>query len=126
MFKDQHPSSLARLQAGPFPARRVLVLALATTLSLIGGCASSPNDPSGSISINVKPGDTGTCATSPCQVSLQMPPGSGSNEVTANQVKVGTYPAGQTVNLGNYWNTQRLDIVGANVPPTYVYIPRQL
>jgi hypothetical protein len=101
-------------------------LAFSAFLLLVGGCASSPNDPSGSISITVKPGDTGTCATSPCQVSLQMPPGSGSYEVTGNQVKIGTYPAGQTVNLGSYWNTQRFDIVGANVPPTYVYIPRQL
>ncbi|MCO5760630.1 MAG: hypothetical protein EP309_09765 [Gammaproteobacteria bacterium] len=100
-------------------------LALSAFLLLVGGCASSPNDPSGSISITVKPGDTGTCATSPCQVSLQMPPGSGSYEVTGNQVKIGTYPAGQTVNLGSYWNTQRFDIVGANVPATYVYIPRQ-
>lgn len=104
---------------------RMTSLAFSAFLLLVGGCASSPNDPSGSISITVKPGDTGTCATSPCQVSLQMPPGSGSYEVTGNQVKIGTYPAGQTVNLGSYWNTQRFDIVGANVPATYVYIPRQ-
>lgn len=130
MSQDPSHPALARAQAA-FSLTRggltpVLGFALATALALVGGCASSPNDPSGSISITVKPGDTGTCATSPCQVSLQMPPGSGSYEVTGNQVKIGTYPAGQTVNLGNYWNTQRFDIVGANVPATYVYIPRQL
>ena len=130
MPKEPSHPSLARAPAASAPIGwgqvLVLGLALATTLALLGGCASSPNDPSGSISITVKPGDTGTCATSPCQVSLQMPPGSGSYEVTGNQVKIGTYPAGQTVNLGNYWNTQRIDVVGANVPPAYVYIPRQL
>lgn len=105
----------------------LMIPGLATTLATtVVGCASSPNDPTGAISITVKPGDTGTCDTSPCQVSLVMPPGSGSYEVTGNQVKVGTYPAGQTVNLGSYWDTQRFDVVGAKVPPVYVYIPKKI
>ena len=53
-------------------------------------------------------------------------PGKGSFEVTGNEVKVGTFPAGQTVNLGGYWSSQKFAIVGAGVPPVYVYIPSDM
>ncbi len=101
--------------------------ALASLLAALalGGCASSANYPTGVISITVKPGDTGTCESAPCQVNLVMPPGTGSYEVTGNEVRVGTYPAGQTVNLGGYWDSQKFEIVGAKVAPVYVYVPRQ-
>ncbi len=112
----------------PSPPRRAtpaVAASLATLLATLalGGCASSANFPTGAISITLKPGDTGTCITAPCQVSLEMPPGQGSYEVTGNQIRVGTYPAGQTVNLGGYYDSQRFDIVGAHVAPAYVYIP---
>jgi len=89
-------------------------LASLLTALALGGCASSAT---GVISITVKPGDTGTCESAPCQVKLVMPPGTGSYEVTGNEVRVGTYPAGQTVNLGGYWDSK--------VAPVYVYVPRQ-
>jgi hypothetical protein len=114
-----HPTT--RPVAAPTTRRWAAVLA---ALSL-GGCASSANNPTGVISITVKPGDTGTCESSPCQVSLIMPPGNGTFVVTGNEVKVGSFPAGQTVNLGGYWNSQAFKIVGAGVPPAYVYIPAQ-
>jgi hypothetical protein len=91
----------------------------------IAACSSTANDPTGVIAVTVKPGDTGTCDTSPCQVSLVMPPGTGSFEVTGNEVRVGTFPAGQTVNLGGYYASQAFKIVGADVPPAYVYIPQE-
>ncbi len=100
----------------PWSAAALAALALA-------GCASSPHDPTGVISITVKPGDTGTCESTPCQVRLVMPPGTGSFEVTGNEVRVGTFPAGQTVNLGGYWHSQKFAIVGAGVKPAYVYVP---
>ena len=103
-----------------WPAAGRLAPALAAIA--LGACASSPNDPTGVISITVKPGDTGTCESTPCQVSLIMPPGNGSFVVTGNQVKVGTFPAGQTVNLGGYWQSQKFAIVGAGVKPAYVYV----
>lgn len=78
---------------------------------------------SGSNAIKVAPGETGNCATSPCQVTLQMPPGEGSYEVTGNQVLIGTYPAGQAVNLGNYFESQAFEVKGAGVKKAYVYIP---
>jgi len=99
---------------------RFAIGALATLV--LAACASSPNDPTGVISITVKPGDTGTCESTPCQVNLVMPPGQGNFEVTGNEVKVGSFPAGQTVNLGGYWQSQKFAIVGAGVPPAYVYI----
>jgi hypothetical protein len=46
--------------------------------------------------------------------------------VTGNEVRIGSYPAGQTVNLGQYFSSQAFKIVGANVRPAYVYIPQDL
>ena len=103
----------------------VRALAIALPGIFIAACASTANQPSGAIAVTVKPGDTGTCDTSPCQVSLVMPAGTGSFEVTANEVRVGNFPAGQTVNLGEYFAPQAFKIKGANVPPAYVYIPQE-
>ena len=112
-----HPGRATRVGAGALTS---LLAALA-----LGGCASSADFPTGAIAITLKPGDTGSCITAPCQVSLVMPPGQGSYEVTGNQVRVGTYPAGQTVNLGGYYESQKFVIVGAKVAPAYVYVPNQ-
>lgn len=44
--------------------------------------------------------------------------------MTANQVRFGTYPAGQVVSLGSLWHSsQAIEIQGANVPKAYAYIP---
>jgi len=112
----------------PYPAARPGARPLAAVIAALAlaGCASSANQPTGVISITVKPGDTGTCETTPCQVRLVMPPGTGSFEVTGNEVRVGTFPAGQTVNLGGYWSSQKFAIVGAGVPPAYVYVPSDM
>lgn len=94
--------------------------------ALMAGCASSgDNSISGFDKLTLAPGDTGTCLTSPCQVYLKMPPGTGSYEVTANEVRVGTFPAGQTVSLGSFWQSQGFIIRGMNVPQAYAYIPAQ-
>jgi hypothetical protein len=54
-----------------------------------------------------------------------MPAGTGSFEVTANEVRVGDFPAGQTVSLGEYYASQAFKVKGAGVPPAYVYIPQE-
>ncbi|MGB5833312.1 MAG: hypothetical protein WBG92_15150 [Thiohalocapsa sp.] len=95
-------------------------MSLATVPAIAG------NSVSGSNAITVKPGDTGTCALSPCLVTLEMPPGDGSYEVTGNQIRVGTYPAGKTVRLGNFFDSQAFAIKGADVPKAYVYILKGL
>lgn len=95
----------------------------AAVSALLGGCAAPGNSVQGFDQVTLAPGDTGTCISSPCQVLLKMPPGSGTFEVTANQVRVGTYAAGQVVSLGSFWQSQAFEIQGANVPKAYAYIP---
>jgi hypothetical protein len=116
---------MSNLLTHPQPPHHALWRTLPATLAalVLTACSGFANQPTGVISITVKPGDTGTCESAPCQVKLVMPPGKGSYEVTGNEVRVGTFPAGQTVNLGGYWSSQKFAIVGAGVPPVYVYIP---
>jgi hypothetical protein len=112
------------IQTNRASAAKVRRLLLAVTVvATIGGCAGGiQEDPSGANAVTVKPGQTANCATSPCQISLVMPAGSGSYEVSGNSVTIGTYPAGETVNLGNYFESQALEVIGADVPKAYVYI----
>jgi hypothetical protein len=114
------------IQTNRASADKVHHLFLAVTVAAaIGGCAGGiQEDPSGANAVTVKPGQTANCATSPCAISLVMPAGSGSYEVTSNSVTIGTYPAGETVNLGNYYQSQALAVEGADVPKAYVYIDR--
>jgi len=105
--------------------RQGLWLISAIVLSVLTACASSGDQVSGAVQVTIKPGDTANCDSSPCQVSLQMPPGSGTYEVTGNETKIGDFPAGETVSLGNLWESNAIKVVGANVPTAYVYIPSQ-
>jgi hypothetical protein len=94
-------------------------------IGLVSGCASTGKHVQGWDKVVLSPGDTGNCNSSPCMVYLKMPPGQGSYEVTGNEVRIGTYPAGQTAFLGSFWSSQGIQIKGMNVPQTYVYIPVQ-
>jgi hypothetical protein len=99
-----------------------LISALA--VSVLSACASSGGDHvTGVMAVTIKPGDTANCDSSPCQVSFQMPPGSGTYEVTGNQVKIGDFPAGETVSLGGLDESNAIKVIGADVPTAYVYIP---
>ncbi|MFY9973272.1 MAG: hypothetical protein WAK53_03365 [Chromatiaceae bacterium] len=93
--------------------------------ALLTGCASSGSDVTGFDQVTLAPGDTGTCDSSPCQVYLKIPSGSGSYEVTANEVRVGSFPGGQTASLGSFWQSQAFEIRGMDVPKAYAYIPQQ-
>jgi hypothetical protein len=97
----------------------------AGALFLLAGCAAPGTSVSGFDKLTLAPGDTGNCDSSPCQVLLKMPPGSGSFQVTGNEIPVGTYPAGQVADLGSFWQSQAFEIKGANVPKAYAYIPNQ-
>jgi len=97
--------------------------ALLSALALIAGCAGTEGFPSGAMTVTVKPGDTGNCAISPCRILLEMPPGEGEYRVTGNEITLGTYPAGKTVNLGGFYRPQAIEIQGAGVPRAFVYIP---
>jgi len=118
---NRQASEIQTNRASAAAVRRLLLAA--SVAAAIGGCAGGvQEDPSGANAVTVKPGQTANCATSPCAVSLVMPAGSGSYEVTGNEVTIGTYPAGETVNLGNYYQSQAFAIKGADVPKAYVYI----
>ena len=69
--------------------------------------------------ITLEPGKSGTCISSPCKVHLMMPPGKGNYDVMANGMKVGSFPAGQTVTLGSFCTGfTTFTIVGSDVGPT--------
>jgi hypothetical protein len=73
--------------------------------------------------ITLAPGDTGTCLSNPCRVFFQMPPGKGTYRVTANEVDLGNFPAGKTVTLGSFFESNAIKLPGTDVAHTYVYIP---
>lgn len=102
----------------------------ALILSVVGqlsGCASTGNNNiTGFDQLTLSPGDTGQCDSSPCQVYLKLPAGSGSYKVTGNEVPVGSFPAGQTAFLGSFWSSQAFQVQGANVPKAYAYIPADM
>jgi hypothetical protein len=96
--------------------------ALAAALAL-GACAGLERGPSGAMTVTVKPGDTGTCAIAPCRVYFEMPPGDGDYRVRGIGFDYGTYRAGRTVNLGDFYDAISIEVIGADVPKAYVYIP---
>ncbi|MEA3638555.1 MAG: hypothetical protein VBE63_01260 [Lamprobacter sp.] len=113
------PRPLLR-NAGRFAFIGSLCLLIAIGL---GGCKQVKSFPSGANTIKVQPGDTGNCALSPCRVLFEIPAGTADYQVLGNQVDFGRYPAGATANLGNFFEPIAIEVVGANVPKTYVYIP---
>ena len=75
--------------------------------ALLAGCAGQPGQSGQQGSdfdqVNLAPGRTAVCYSDPCAVMFAMPPGKGSYTVRANNQVVGTYPAGQVANLGNFF-----------------------
>jgi hypothetical protein len=102
------------------PVAGASLLALAC---LASSCASTGRHVSDWGEIDLAPGDTGNCWSNPCRVYLQMPPGPGPMVVTADGISLGTFPAGQRVAIGSFFESNAIRIPGAGVPPAYVYIP---
>jgi hypothetical protein len=90
--------------------------------ALVMSCTSTGGFPTGWGEITLAPGDTGTCLSTPCRVYFQTPPGEGKYLVTANEVKVGEFAAGQTVMLGSFSEANAIRLPGTQVPPTYLYV----
>jgi hypothetical protein len=106
---------------GGLSARLLVLLACFACAALAGDKHVSGFD-----ELRLAPGDTGTCESSPCTVYLKMPEGSGNYEVmSSSDGRIGEYPAGETVKLGNFWSTQAFEIKGMDVPKAYAYIPDQ-
>lgn len=106
-------------------SRRIRSRALGIGVAvLLAGCASTGKQVQGWDEVTLAPGDTGHCNSRPCRVYFQMPPGSGTFEVTGNETSLGRYAAGQTAFLGSFWGSMGIEVKGMNLPQTYLYIPR--
>jgi hypothetical protein len=90
---------------------------------LLTGCTTTGRHVSDWGEITLAPGDTGTCLSNPCRVFFQMPPGKGKYLVTANEVKVGEYPAGKKAMLGSFYESNAIKLPGTDIPHTYIYLP---
>lgn len=98
-------------------------LSMTCLLPLLIACTSTGRHVSDWGEITLRPGDTGTCLSNPCRVFFEMPPGEGPYLVTANEVKVGELPAGKTVTLGSFFESNAIKFPGMDIPHTYLYIP---
>jgi len=96
---------------------------LAGAASFLVACASTGRHVTDWGEISLAPGDTGTCQSNPCRVYFQMPTGKGTYLVTANEIKVGDFPAGKKVSLGSFFESNAIKLPGTRFPPAYVYIP---
>ena len=117
-----------QIQRNPGPRRPnagALQAFSASILLLLAGCSSVNEGKSGFFQVTVKPGQTANCDSTPCKIMLEMPAGSGTFEVTGNQVKLGDYPAGQTVEVGSFWTPQAINIKGTDAPTAHVYMPSE-
>ena len=104
--------------------RHVRWACAATAGFLLAGCASTGQEVQGFDAVTLAPGQTGTCESRPCRVYFQMPPGTGTYEVTGTETSLGRYPAGEKVLLGGFWQSFAIKVKGLDAPTAYVYIPR--
>jgi hypothetical protein len=105
------------------PSSRTGKALLIGVVPLLVACTSTGRQVSDWGEITLMPGDTGTCLSNPCRVFFEMPPGEGKYLVTANEVKVGGFPAGKKVMLGSFYESNAIKFPGTDVPHTYIYIP---
>lgn len=123
-FDSLQPLSRKPRQLLSYAGRLALISSLCLLIAAgLSSCKEVKGFPTGAITITVKPGDTGNCAISPCRVLFEMPAGDEDFQVLGNTIDFGRYPAGKTVNLGNFYEPIAIEVVGAQVPKTYVYIP---
>lgn len=94
--------------------------------AMVVGCASQPGGAGADFGqVNMGPGDSRACYSNPCGVMFTLPPGSGTYTVRANNLVVGTYPAGQVANLGDFYKMDSpvtITIDGLDAKPAILYI----
>jgi len=113
-----HPSPMSNVWRSGIAGLALMLVGCAST----GATGGNDNTLPGFNQVTLAPGDTGHCDSMPCTVYLDMPPGTGTYEVTGNDSRIGEYPAGETVNLGSFWSNQTFAIEGKNVPVAELYI----
>jgi len=89
---------------------------------LLAACTSTGRHVSDWGEITLRPGDTGTCLSNPCRVFFEMPPGEGKLLLTANEVRVGEFPAGKKAMIGSFYESNALKFPGTDIPHTYIYV----
>lgn len=108
----------------PACGRPALVLCL--LLVLLTGCAGSGKSTcvTGNFEqVTLCPGASAACASEPCDALFQMPPGEGEYQVTSNNIDLGTFPAGQTADLGAFWRgSHYIEVQGLDVPPALFWV----
>jgi hypothetical protein len=101
-----------------FPAAVLMTIAVS-----LGGCVSNAPTASEDVGeIILKPGDSKTCISTPCTVWFQMPEGTGTYTLLQDgETKLGDYPAGQKVRLGNFWSRHYFKIPNSDFPEAHLY-----
>ncbi len=61
----------------------------ACTILLLTGCATSGRHLTGWSGLTLRPGDTATCQSNPCQIFFEMPEGSGNYRLTGTGYTIG-------------------------------------
>jgi len=77
----------------------------------------------GWLSVLVAPGGSASCNGTPCRIYYQTPNTGGEVEVVVNNRRVGRFPGGKSVSLGDYGNSVRITIADSDIPISYVNIP---
>lgn len=96
---------------------------LTLPLLLLAGCVTTGQYVSDWGEITLAPGDTGVCHSNPCRVFFEMPPGDGTYALRGDAFPIGEYPAGKTAMIGSFFESSVIQVVGADVPKTYIYVP---
>lgn len=101
-----------------FPAAVSVAIAVG-----LGGCISdAPTESEDVGEIILQPGDSKTCISTPCTVWFQMPEGTGTYTLLQDgETKLGDYPAGQKVRLGNFWSRHYFKIPNSDFPEAHLY-----
>jgi hypothetical protein len=106
---------------------RTKPLSLLTLPLLLAGCVTTGQHVTDWGEITLAPGDTGVCHSNPCRVFFEMPPGEGNQEghyaLRGTGFPIGEYPAGKTAMIGSFFESSVIEVVGADVPKTYLYVP---
>ena len=97
-------------------------VALAAMAIGLASCATSaPTDSEDVGEVILQPGETKTCISTPCTVWFQMPEGTGTYPLFEDGgTKLGDYPAGEKVQIGNFWSNHSFRIPDSDFPEAHL------
>ena len=102
-------------------ARRPACAAAALAATLAAGCASDARTVYDGPTL--RPGETVTCVSSPCDLYFEIPAGSGSHRVLQGTIPAGEGSGGERVYLGSYYTGQQVfTLEGSDLPPAYLTV----